>query len=74
MGKKIKLLFSHVVTLEEYLDSRPSDKAEQRRREELKRYIHFPPSDFVLSSPQRVGTNTETAGAILQGLWLTAAC
>ena len=42
MGNKIKILLSHVVLLEEYLDSRPGDVAEQRRRDELIRYIpHF---------------------------------
>ena len=39
VGNRIKLLLSHVVSLEEYLDSRPGDVVEQRRRDELIWYI-----------------------------------
>lgn len=64
IGNKIKVLLLHVVALEECLDSRPGNVAERRRREKLIGYAHFLPSDLVLSSPQRVGTNTKAAGVI----------
>ena len=38
MGKKIENLLSRVVAVEERFSSRPSDVAEQRRRDELMRY------------------------------------
>ena len=39
VGNKIEVLLSHIVTLEQFFDSRPGDVAEQRRRDELIRYI-----------------------------------
>lgn len=39
MANRIEILLSHVVVLEERLDSRPSDIAEQRRRDDLIRFV-----------------------------------
>jgi len=50
VGNMIELLLSHIVVLEERFDSRPSDVAELRRRDELEQYVISPPLDLVLSS------------------------
>ena len=39
MNNRIENLLSHVVSLEERFNSRPSDVADQRRRDELIRYV-----------------------------------
>ena len=39
IGNKVEVLLSHVVTLEECFDSRPGDVTEQRRRDQLIRYV-----------------------------------
>ena len=39
MGNKLEILLPRVAALEEHFDSRPSDVAEQRRRDELIRYV-----------------------------------
>ena len=43
MNNRIENLLSRVVILEERLDSRPSDVADQRHRDELIRYVAIPP-------------------------------
>ena len=48
IGNKIENLLSRIVALEERFDSRPGDVAEQRRRDELIRYVVVPP--FILGA------------------------
>ena len=48
MNNRIENLLSRVVILEERLDSRPSDVADQRHRNELIRYVAIPPLLFAL--------------------------
>ena len=50
MENEIEPLLLDVAILEESLDSRPGDVAEQRRRDELIRYVITPPLDLDLSS------------------------
>ena len=50
VGNKIEILLSHVIALEECFDSRPGDVAEQRRRDELIRYVAVPPLNLDLST------------------------
>ena len=46
MNNRIENLLSHVVILEERLNLRPSDVADQRHRDELIRYVAIPPFLF----------------------------
>ena len=46
MNNRIENLLPHVVILEERLNLRPSDVAEQRHRDELIRYVAIPPFLF----------------------------
>ena len=39
MGNKVEVLLPRIAALEEHFDSRPSDVAEQRRRDELIQYV-----------------------------------
>ena len=51
LGGKIEGLLSRVVELENRFDSRPSDVAEQRRRDVLRRYVAvFPLGSFGAQS------------------------
>ena len=49
MNNRIKNLLYHVVTLEERFNSRPSDVADQRHRDELIRYVAIPPLLLALT-------------------------
>lgn len=67
MENKIKLLFSHVVALEERFGSPPGDVAELRRRDRLIQYVVTPLPSFTMLNPfQRVqghrGTIVREAG------------
>ena len=42
MGNKVENLFPRIIALEERFDSRPTDVAEQRHRDELLGYAAFP--------------------------------
>ena len=46
VGNKIEGLLSRIVALENHFDSRPSDVADQRRRDELRRYVATFPFGF----------------------------
>ena len=50
VGDKIDVLFSHIVVLEKYFDSPPSDVAELRRRDGLIQYDVVPSLWAVLTS------------------------
>jgi len=39
LGNKVEVLLPRIAALEEHFDSRPSDVAEQRRRDELKQCV-----------------------------------
>ena len=52
-GNKIECLLPRIVALEERFNSRPSDVAEQRRRDELIQYATIPPSMSGADFPQR---------------------
>ena len=39
LGNKVEVLLPRIAALEKHFDSRPSDVAEQRRRDELIRYV-----------------------------------
>ena len=55
MGNKISNLLSRIVALESCFDSRPSDVAEQRRRDDLIRYgTTIPPLLPVLIPPRKL--------------------
>ena len=60
VGNRINIILSRLVALEELFDSRPSDVAEQRRRDGLIRYVILSPFSFVLclSPLQRVWTHS----------------
>ena len=60
MNSRIENLLSRVVSLEERLNSRPSDVADQRRREELIRYVIvllYSRAHFLLASSISSGGN-----------------
>ena len=54
MGNKLSNLLSRVVALESCFDSRPSDVAEQRRRNDLIRCVSIPPLLLVLIPPRKL--------------------
>ena len=60
MGEKIEGLLSRIVALENDFDSRPSDVAEQRRRDGLRLYVVTFLWRLVLSSFQRVASRRRT--------------
>lgn len=76
IGIEVEHLLSRVVVLEERFDSRPDDVAEQRRRDELIRYVVVPRFDLVLNSFQKVwtcrgtieGSNREVRDAHREGI------
>lgn len=66
MGNKIEVLLSHIVTLEEFFDSRPGGVAEQRHRDELIRYVLVFSLGLTLTSFQQVRPYARTAGVTLR--------
>ena len=54
VGDKITGLLLRIAVLENHFDSRPSDVSEQRRRDELRRYVTTFLLDPMLSSFQKV--------------------
>ena len=64
MNNRIKNLLSHVVSLEERFNSRPSDVADQRRRDELIRYVTL----FLFSRCSFPSSKLDVVGGQLQML------
>ena len=60
MGNKIENLLSRVVAVEDRFNSRPSDVAEQRRRDEVMRYaiFSFMFSTYLLPASSRSSRNS----------------
>ena len=59
MGNRIKNLLSRVVALEEGFDSRPSDVADQRHRDELIQYVTVHPLRSLLIPPRKLSNIEE---------------
>ena len=51
MGNKIEVLLPRIAALEEHFGSRPRDVAEQRRRDELIRYVTMLTSNDTAPTP-----------------------
>ena len=49
MGNKIEVLLPHIIALEDFFDSRPSDVAELGRRDRLIQYVTIALSCAVLT-------------------------
>ena len=63
---KIEDILSRVAILETLFATSPGDVAEQRRRDQLIRYVVIPPLDSILSSIQQVQGHRRTTAAFIR--------